>query len=95
MAQRIHLTILLIISLLLAACNSGVDSGGSSEPTRGDAVVFVAVPLSGFQANGGQTIDCNDVIAISEVKIVTPAADPHAHIPGSHVGTDAHNATTH
>ena len=56
MAQRIHLTILLIIGLLLSACNSGGDSGGSSEPTRGDAVVFVAVPLSGFQANGGQTI---------------------------------------
>jgi molybdopterin-containing oxidoreductase family membrane subunit len=33
------------------------------------------------------------MIAISEVKIVTPAADPHAHIPDSHVGIEAHNAT--
>jgi branched-chain amino acid transport system substrate-binding protein len=41
----------MILTLLLAACG-----GGSSEPTRGDAVVFVAVPLSGFQANGGQTV---------------------------------------
>lgn len=44
-------TFLLILSLLLAAC-----SGGSREPTRGDALVYVAVPLSGFQANGGQTV---------------------------------------
>lgn len=44
-------TLLLIMSLLLAAC-----SGGSSEPTRGNALIFVAVPLSGFQANGGQTV---------------------------------------
>ncbi len=31
------------------------------------------------------------MIAMSEVKIVTPEADPHAHIPGSHTGTDGHN----
>ena len=39
-----------IASLLLAAC------GGSSEPTKGDLTVYVAAPLSGFQANGGQTV---------------------------------------
>jgi branched-chain amino acid transport system substrate-binding protein len=39
-----------IISLLLAACS------GSSEPTKGDLTVYVAAPLSGFQANGGQTV---------------------------------------
>jgi branched-chain amino acid transport system substrate-binding protein len=39
-----------ILSLLLAAC------GGSSEPTKGDLIVYVAAPLSGFQANGGQTV---------------------------------------
>ena len=38
------------ISLLLAAC------GGSSEPAKGDLNVYVAAPLSGFQANGGQTV---------------------------------------
>ncbi|MCL4859905.1 MAG: branched-chain amino acid ABC transporter substrate-binding protein [Caldilineaceae bacterium] len=43
--------ILLILALALAACGRG-----SSEPTRGDAIVYVAVPLSGFQANGGQTV---------------------------------------
>jgi branched-chain amino acid transport system substrate-binding protein len=39
-----------IASLLLAAC------GGSNEPTKGDLIVYVAAPLSGFQANGGQTV---------------------------------------
>ncbi len=39
-----------VASLLLAAC------GGSSEPTKGDLTVYVAAPLSGFQANGGQTV---------------------------------------
>jgi molybdopterin-containing oxidoreductase family membrane subunit len=34
------------------------------------------------------------MVAMSEVKIVTPAADPHAHIPGSHMGTDAHHPGT-
>lgn len=40
----------LLVALTLTAC------GGSSEPTKGDITVYVAVPLSGFQANGGQTI---------------------------------------
>ena len=37
-------------SLLLAAC------GGAREPTKGEVFVYVAAPLSGFQANGGQTV---------------------------------------
>ena len=40
----------LLVALTLTAC------GGSSEPTKGDITVYVTVPLSGFQANGGQTI---------------------------------------
>jgi branched-chain amino acid transport system substrate-binding protein len=45
------LTVLAVIfSLLLAAC------GGSSEPTKGELIVYVGAPLSGFQANGGQTV---------------------------------------
>ena len=42
--------LVVIASLLLAAC------GGSSEPTKGVLNVYVAAPLSGFQANGGQTV---------------------------------------
>jgi branched-chain amino acid transport system substrate-binding protein len=50
MRSRLLLTILTLIALLLAAC------GGSGEPDQGEVYVYVAVPLSGFQANGGQTV---------------------------------------
>jgi branched-chain amino acid transport system substrate-binding protein len=36
--------------LLLAAC------GAPKEPTKGEVIVYVAAPLSGFQANAGQTV---------------------------------------
>lgn len=49
--QRISIWVVLLLGFVLAACNSG-----SGEPTRGDVIVYVAVPLSGFQANGGQTV---------------------------------------
>ncbi len=52
------LALILIVSLLLAGCNGGKNTPGTSgtTPTKGDVLVFVAVPLSGFQANGGQTV---------------------------------------
>ena len=52
MCKRILLTMLLVTSLLLAACGGG----GNKQPTKGDAIVFVAVPLSGVQANAGQAV---------------------------------------
>lgn len=39
----------LLAATLLASC-------GPQEPTKGDVTVYVTVPLSGFQANGGQTV---------------------------------------
>lgn len=50
--QRSYRFQLLVVALalLLTAC------GGSSEPTKGDLIVYVGAPLSGFQANGGQTV---------------------------------------
>jgi branched-chain amino acid transport system substrate-binding protein len=48
--SRSAVLILLTCCVLLAAC------GGPSEPDRGEAIVYVTVPLSGFQANGGQTV---------------------------------------
>jgi branched-chain amino acid transport system substrate-binding protein len=42
--------LLVIGSLLLAGC------GGAPKPTKGEIFVYVAAPLSGFQANGGQTV---------------------------------------
>ncbi len=52
MNRAIKLIILLfaVSCLLLTAC------GGSKEPAKGDVIVYVAAPLSGFQANGGQTV---------------------------------------
>jgi branched-chain amino acid transport system substrate-binding protein len=54
---------LLLLTLVLAACGGG----GGSEPDRGDVVVYVAVPLSGFQANGGQTILGGARLAAEEI----------------------------
>jgi branched-chain amino acid transport system substrate-binding protein len=42
--------LLAICALLLVAC------GAPQEPTKGEVTVYVAVPLSGFQANAGQTV---------------------------------------
>ena len=40
---------LLFCGLIFSACSSGA-------PTKGDVIVYVAGPLSGFQANTGQTV---------------------------------------
>jgi branched-chain amino acid transport system substrate-binding protein len=46
-----HVVLLLVaLALFLAGC------GGPSEPNKGQVTVYVAAPLSGFQANGGQTV---------------------------------------
>lgn len=44
--------ILILVVLLLSACGGN----GSAQPSGGDAIVYVAMPVSGFQANGGQTV---------------------------------------
>jgi len=59
--KRVFLAIL--VTLLLAACGGG----GAKAPTKGDVVVFVAVPLSGFQANGGQTVLGGVRLAAAEI----------------------------
>jgi branched-chain amino acid transport system substrate-binding protein len=48
---RAALLLLLLCVGLLAACG-----GGNRSATGGEVIVYVAVPLSGFQANGGQTV---------------------------------------
>jgi len=52
MKIRAIVSVILILTVLLAACGGD----GGKKPTKGDVIVYVAVPLSGFQANGGQTI---------------------------------------
>ena len=49
-AKPAALLLVLIVGLFLSAC------GGVKEPTKGEVIVYVAAPLSGFQANGGQTV---------------------------------------
>jgi branched-chain amino acid transport system substrate-binding protein len=45
------------IGLLLVACILILATCGSvEEPTKGEVLVYVAAPLSGFQANAGQTV---------------------------------------
>jgi branched-chain amino acid transport system substrate-binding protein len=61
MHRRVFFTLIVLIALLATGC------GGSSTPTKGDAIVFVAVPLSGFQANGGQTILGGVRLAAAEI----------------------------
>ncbi|HOU13439.1 MAG TPA: branched-chain amino acid ABC transporter substrate-binding protein [Anaerolineae bacterium] len=43
--------LIVLVMMMVAGCG-----GKPKQPTKGDVVVYVAVPLSGFQANGGQTV---------------------------------------
>ena len=52
----IAVTILVACSVLLAACGGANGGTGCKEPAKGEALVYVAGPLSGFQANAGQTV---------------------------------------
>ncbi len=52
MRHTILAVALVIIAVIVAACGGG----GAAAPTKGDATVYVAGPLSGFQANTGQTV---------------------------------------
>ena len=61
MNKRFLGIILLLMAVITAAC------GGGGAPTRGDVIVYVAVPLSGFQANGGQTILGGVRLAAAEI----------------------------
>jgi len=51
---------LIVLALTLAAC-------GGPTPTKGEVTVYVAAPLSGFQANGGQTVLGGARLAADEV----------------------------
>jgi len=61
MNKRFLATILLIALAVTTAC------GGSGTPDGGDVIVYVAVPLSGFQANGGQTVLGGVRLAAAEI----------------------------
>ncbi|MEJ5197436.1 MAG: branched-chain amino acid ABC transporter substrate-binding protein [Anaerolineae bacterium] len=50
MQLRSIVPLLLVLLIILAGCSTG------PRPTRGEVTVYVAGPLSGFQANTGQTV---------------------------------------
>jgi branched-chain amino acid transport system substrate-binding protein len=57
MRRRSGVAFLLVIAcLLLAACGGANGGTGCKEPTKGEVLIYVAGPLSGFQANAGQTV---------------------------------------
>jgi branched-chain amino acid transport system substrate-binding protein len=62
--------VLLVITLALVASTSSLlltGCSGDKTPSKGDVVVFVAVPLSGFMANGGQTVLGGVRLAVAEI----------------------------
>jgi len=54
MNKTITFSLLVCLAMTLLAGCAGNSAG--SEPTRGEVVVYVGVPLTGFQANAGQTV---------------------------------------
>ena len=51
MRAKTFVLVAVLMALVLTGCG-----GDGDTPTKGDVVVYVAAPLSGFQANGGQTV---------------------------------------
>jgi len=49
----VETALIVALALLLVGCQNAKQP---QEPTKGDLYVYVASPLSGFQANGGQTV---------------------------------------
>ncbi len=45
-----------LLAMLLLAIAAGCTGGQGNAPTKGEVVVYVGVPLTGFQANAGQTV---------------------------------------
>jgi len=62
MIKRRMLLCTLIFLLVAGGCR-----GIGRQPTKGDVIVYVAVPLSGFQANGGQTVLGGARLAAEEI----------------------------
>jgi branched-chain amino acid transport system substrate-binding protein len=54
--SNLFVTVALILILALVATACGNSTNQVSAPTKGDVTVYVTAPLSGFQANGGQTV---------------------------------------
>jgi branched-chain amino acid transport system substrate-binding protein len=67
MSGRIRGLALAVVGLLVGGVLAACGGGGAGAPSKGDVVVYVAVPLSGFQANGGQTVLGGARLAAEEI----------------------------
>jgi branched-chain amino acid transport system substrate-binding protein len=56
-----------MVLVITAGCLFLTACGGPKEPSKGEAIVYVAVPLSGFMANGGQTVLGGARLAAEEI----------------------------
>ncbi len=56
MKKRLLIFVSLIIALALVGACKPTPTQQVQAPTKGDVYVYVGMPLSGFQANGGQTV---------------------------------------
>lgn len=60
---------LFVSSMTLTACSTPAQptSGSAVAPTNGEVIVYVAVPITGFQANAGQTVRDGVRLAAAEI----------------------------
>jgi len=79
--------------LLLAACGGTSGGTGCKEPAKGEALVYVAGPLSGFQANAGQTVLGGARLAAEQVNCAGGLLDHKVTIVGVDDQSDSDVAT--
>ncbi len=65
MKRWFFIPLIVCLALTVGACDRLQPQ--SAEPTQGDVIVFAAAPLSGFQANGGQTLVGGVRLAAAEI----------------------------
>jgi branched-chain amino acid transport system substrate-binding protein len=65
--SRLHYPAKLSILLIAACCLLLSACGAPKEPNKGEVIVYVTVPLSGFMANGGQTVLGGARLAAEEI----------------------------
>ncbi len=59
------LVLMIVASMTLTACGTNTRNAGNF--SKGEAIVYVAVPLTGFQANAGQTVRDGVRLAAAEM----------------------------
>src|SRR5688572_24058562 len=73
--QRIVPTLLLIMGLLLAACDSNSSGGGAPSSFMNKDTSTLALYAQGIAVNGDQIDACNGVIYVSDMVLLHPAVE--------------------